>query len=989
MKNIILLLFILIFNLCSAQNLHSNYIFKYVNAADGLSQLSVKNCLPDDNGFVWIATEMGLYQYDGIKVRQVKDDQYPEISQQRIYVMAKDYETDIIYFVTFPAMKTYSISNNKIDQVLHDKLNGILSTKFSFYSKKSLKKSFNYIKQNFQYSQQSSLFYSSINFNKLFTYYISPEYIGCVDSLGSETRINYATTVDAFMLKFSDSIILIDYKKLAILEGANILEKSISCDKIINQLVNTDQRTLSHSPILKSENNYFLNLNGKIYKILLKNNHLYTQFLFNSPSDDISNLHYARNQDLYFISSATKGMVIVKPAKINTVVTGSNSLDCNYAVVEKNGYWYGCNGWVYNPKNNILKVRKKVNTDGNSIFILPINNGVFYEGKDAKLISLEDFTSEAPFQINFTKQLTGYTYFKNNLWISSDSDIGYLSKKTIVVDSFLNKIFEQDRKIMTLSEFGAHILIGTTKGVYQYNPISKQLKFIPKLENVYARYFKQIDSTSFWVGCYGDGLFLVKNNKTYKVNDKNINLNTAHAIEEDQYENLWITTNDGLLTIDKKTLISNTLNNLPVEFYRFTVDDGLLTNEFNGGGTHPSLQTEEGIIGFPSMKGFVYFNPNQLKKIIFKGSILMDKMLINNNKIIYPINNLYKLPNDTDIIKINFNYAYHYHRDNLTAEFRFEGQEKWTEIKGNSFQIPRYKKGLQKLVIRISTNGFPSKQAVTQIFNLDFEPRYHEQAWFWVLMVFIFVLILFITYKVGVHFSRERALYLKRKIREQTHELELSLLDLQLSKESLDQSLQVKNILLKEVHHRVKNNLQLVMSMLNIQASNENDLSIEQFIEKGQSRISTMVLIHESLYLREDVGNIDFQAYTESLVKNIKSTFGETLDNVTVVINIDNLFFDIQTSIPLGLIINELITNAFKHAFPDGRHGQIYVSISSINATDYLLVIKDNGVGLPVKNENKKSMGLVLVNLLVSELEGKITEIQHNGLSYEIFFKSR
>jgi two-component sensor histidine kinase len=989
MRSVFLILFFLIFNLSESQNLENNISLKYVNAAEGLSQLSVKNCLPDHDGFIWIATEMGLYKYDGIKVTLVKSEKYPEISKQRIFVMAKDYETDIIYFVTYPGLKSYSISKGIISQVLPDHLNGILTTKSSFFSKKVLKKSYSLIKQNSLFSKQSSLFYSSLAYNNSYTYYRDLNYIGCVDSQGKETRINYKTSEDALILKFNDSIIITDYNKIAILEGPNILKKSISYDNIINQFLNTDLRTLSHSPILKDENNYFLNLNGKIYKILLSNNHLHTQFLFNSPTIDIANLNYSDKQDLYFLSTASKGMIIVKPAKINVIVTGNDNLDYNYAVIEKNGFWYSCNGWVYNRFANIMQTRINKNSNGNTLFLLPFEDKIYYEGKDRKLVSIEDLNTEAPIQVTFTKQLTGYIYFKNNLWISSDSDIGYLSKKTIVVDSFLNKIFEQERKVITLSEFGEYMIICTSQGVYKYNPAKKQLYLIPKLENVYARYIKKIDNDSFWVGCYGDGLFLVKNNKTYKVNDRYIDLNTAHAIEEDQFGNLWLSTNDGLLNIDKKTLIDNTLDNKLVAFYRFTVDDGLLTNEFNGGSTHTSLQTKDGIIGFPSMKGFVWFNPKQLNKFIFKGSILIDKILINNNEIVYPTQNLYKLPKETDIININFGYAYHYNRDNIKAEFRFEDQEKWTEITQTSFQIPRYKKGLQKLIIRISTNGFPSDQAVSQTFNLDFDPRYHELAWFWILLVFIFVLILFSTYKVGVHFSKERALYLKRKIKEQTHELELSLMDLQLSKESLDQSLQVKNILLKEIHHRVKNNLQLVMSMLNIQASNTNDLSIEQFIEKGQSRISSMVLIHESLYLKEDVGNIDFQDYTESLVNNIQSTFGETFDRIAVIINMDKLYLDIQTSIPLGLIINELITNAFKHAFPEGRHGEVYISISSINETDYLLVVKDTGVGLPVKKENKKSMGLVLVNLLVSELEGTITEIQHNGLSYEINFKSR
>jgi two-component sensor histidine kinase len=228
--------------------------------------------------------------------------------------------------------------------------------------------------------------------------------------------------------------------------------------------------------------------------------------------------------------------------------------------------------------------------------------------------------------------------------------------------------------------------------------------------------------------------------------------------------------------------------------------------------------------------------------------------------------------------------------------------------------------------------------------------------------------------------------YLKEKIKEQTAELQLTILDLEISKESLDKSLQVKNVLLKEIHHRVKNNLQLVMSILNIQATDKENTSIEGFIEKGQSRIASMVLIHENLYQKEDIDNINFETYTESLVKNIRTTFGEISERITVHIKINDVFFDIQTSIPLGLIINELVTNSFKHGFPYEKQGQITISIELISDTNYKLSIEDTGIGFPKDKVEKKSIGLELVSLLVLQLKGKLIINSKNGTTFEIVF---
>ena len=201
----------------------------------------------------------------------------------------------------------------------------------------------------------------------------------------------------------------------------------------------------------------------------------------------------------------------------------------------------------------------------------------------------------------------------------------------------------------------------------------------------------------------------------------------------------------------------------------------------------------------------------------------------------------------------------------------------------------------------------------------------------------------------------------------------------------LNNSNKEKEILLKEIHHRVKNNLQLVMSLLNIQAQDTQNISIQDFLEKGQSRIATMSLIHQNLYQTENFVEINFQTYLTNLIENIKRTFSK--NNVEFEINTHDNSFDLDTSIPLGLIINELVCNALKHAFPKDLKGRIEIEIQKNKTESFLLKIKDNGIGIDKSEKNNTSIGLELVSLLVLQLKGSINRIDDFGTSYNIEFE--
>jgi two-component system, sensor histidine kinase PdtaS len=214
--------------------------------------------------------------------------------------------------------------------------------------------------------------------------------------------------------------------------------------------------------------------------------------------------------------------------------------------------------------------------------------------------------------------------------------------------------------------------------------------------------------------------------------------------------------------------------------------------------------------------------------------------------------------------------------------------------------------------------------------------------------------------------------------------IELTNVKLENEKLLTQKSLVEKETLLKEIHHRVKNNMQLVMSLLNIQAK-EATTNINDFVSISQSRILSMSLIHENLYQTENLSQVDFKEYVKNLTESILSAYGHINDTVTLQLEIDNVYFDIQHAMPLGLIINELINNAYKHAFTKHQKGTVILKLTQTN-DKYELVVSDNGVGIQNKENAKKTLGLQLVDDLVFQLGALLKIENQNGMTYQIQF---
>lgn len=206
--------------------------------------------------------------------------------------------------------------------------------------------------------------------------------------------------------------------------------------------------------------------------------------------------------------------------------------------------------------------------------------------------------------------------------------------------------------------------------------------------------------------------------------------------------------------------------------------------------------------------------------------------------------------------------------------------------------------------------------------------------------------------------------------------------------ERIKEALQEKDILLREIHHRVKNNLQIVHSLLDLQLTRIEDSAIVEMLQETQNRIQSMALIHQTLYQSQDFSGVDFRFFLENLVSMLSASYGLDAGRIRMSIDSVDVLLPLNIAIPCGLLVNELITNSLKHAFPDDRPGEIRISLTRIDGDRVGLVASDDGVGIPASLDlaNTGSLGIKLVNLLSEQIDGEISIRRENPTEFTVVF---
>ncbi len=208
------------------------------------------------------------------------------------------------------------------------------------------------------------------------------------------------------------------------------------------------------------------------------------------------------------------------------------------------------------------------------------------------------------------------------------------------------------------------------------------------------------------------------------------------------------------------------------------------------------------------------------------------------------------------------------------------------------------------------------------------------------------------------------------------------------AEEHIRASLYEKELLLKEIHHRVKNNMQIISSLLSIQSRNIKDKKYLELFKKSQDRIHSMALVHEKLYKSRDLARIDFAEYIKNLATHLLLSYNAKPGTVDLKISAKDIYLEVDKAIPCAQIVNEIISNALLYAFPEGEGGEISIDFHKDKKGNYTLIISDNGIGIPkdLDYHSTDSLGLLLVNGLTKQINGDIKMDNGRGTTFTITF---
>ena len=251
---------------------------------------------------------------------------------------------------------------------------------------------------------------------------------------------------------------------------------------------------------------------------------------------------------------------------------------------------------------------------------------------------------------------------------------------------------------------------------------------------------------------------------------------------------------------------------------------------------------------------------------------------------------------------------------------------------------------------------------------------------------FVDLLLFYVVY--SLYFINRRAETIAKKMTKESRDANEKLIVINANLKKTTVSLKEKETLLQEIHHRVKNNMAVISSLLSLQAKNIEDSHVKDILKESQGRIYAMSAVHETLHGSEKLSEIDLKSYLSKIATSIFQTYSTNHQKVKLNNNVEEIPIDLNQAYPLGLTINELISNSLKYAFPDEREGEICVSIKKLD-TELELTVMDNGVGIPkdLDWKNSKSLGLKLVRILVeNQLDGSVEMENTNGTKFTIKF---
>ena len=469
----------------------------------------------------------------------------------------------------------------------------------------------------------------------------------------------------------------------------------------------------------------------------------------------------------------------------------------------------------------------------------------------------------------------------------------------------------------------------------------------------------------FWLATNGNGLIQWNRSrgtfKQYTVAD-GLSSNSIHAILEDASGRFWMSSDYGVMQFDPRNGFVRT----------YTEEDGLSNNEMN---RSSAFQSEDGTLFFGGLDGVNMFHPRDFGNAkgfeaplkitsyhLFSSATnelkdLSDSLSNTNEITMRPENTFFTL----EFQLLDFRNGRHQYA------YQIEGIDKaWNHISENSVRFSGLPYG--DYVIRIKGQDETGHWSARELrIPLRVLAPFYRQTWFILTGTLLLLLVVWLFFLWRTRRLRNRNTVLERSVKERTVLLESTIAD----KEVL---LNEKDVLLKEIHHRVKNNLQVISGLIELQSKSVGNEDLKTALMEGRNRVQSIALIHQNLYQNTDLSHIEMGRFIQELEREVSLVFRRENLKVNTTVETPDLILDIDTAVPLGLIINELLSNSFKYAFTGSTEGIIRLVIENRSPGEFALLYSDSGPGLPDSVDLKKSstLGLQLISDLTRQIGGKL-----------------
>lgn len=999
-KNVLLVL--ILFVLSPIFSLAQDIKFDHLGLDEGLSQSSCISICKDSYGFYWLGTEDGLNRFDGKNITIYKSTSIKNsLSNDRINYLHTLWD-DFVLISTNLGVDIYQHSTDRITKnalnlgvvtgcvrlgenyfvgneegvlfKLYQKDEDIYFERYASIKKTITKLELNEdtdelfigtiegaLKLNLRTNQQEEIFFGAIPSNEIIVddiCILNSNVFFAIRNYGIFKYNSFLNPAQRVLLGAKPVSRFLKEDQVVWMAGTNFLAQFKEVD---NNLL---FRTYEMSSRFKDIRSMYKSKDGEVCI------GTYDNGFYKLRKPVFSLIEHSETPGLGFNSNSIWGFRELH--KDSILVIGDRGIETFSLNTQNVNSDYKLNGKSFKGYN----VQDLIETDS-CYWVATFTQGLFYVDKRSSVVRNYRKNSNSTQRKICSNQLRKiFIDSKSRLWVGSfGNGISIIDLKNGKIRNYQPSKQNNIPKItLDFYEFNDKVYLASFIGLLKYeNRIMKSVSFKTKD----GRTMDQVldinpqENGLVWlsttIGLYQYDL----NSETildgYTVTDGLLE-NTVYGSVVDDVGNVWISSNHGLAKVNPKERLVSV----------FDEYDGLQSREFNG----TAFAKYRKNIFFGGINGANYFNPDS---IVFKSDfypIYFQDLNVNFMPFYVQdslggkqINFLEKLVLDYTQNTFSIDCIIPGDRGQYQYQYRLIGyDENWIDLKrSNNILYRHLPSGDYLLEVRAY---FPKTNTYSNVRHLAIKisSPFWMKTWFWI-TVFVVLIILVVWYVYSrIQSQKRQTKELKQKVDERTHELKQALKD--------------KEVLFQEVHHRVKNNLQLITSLLNLQAHSVEDEKALEAFEKSKDRIRSMALVHTKLYQNQESKSLNTSEYLTDLFLDISNSFQHTA-SVEFESHVDkSVHLSVETSVKLGLIVTELYINAFKYGFEHNPEPKLSIWLEKRNSL-FWLKVKDNGPGFNRNHDfsNTESLGREIVDALVEQLNGELKVYNDNGANIEITFE--